>query len=172
MENLTIALITHGLRSDKQTTVAQPARGGTGRQPLCRGQIREHAAAASRGSRPSLALMTIRYQTWWRFIRFVAGPLGLSAMVLVFVELFLEPSAKTAPLVGAAIVLALVGLSGSTVALLERFGVLVFLYTERDRGRLGYRLKQTIVAAEAGIWGDKFSARYYDNYGIQLEPGR
>jgi hypothetical protein len=116
--------------------------------------------------------MTVRYQTWRRFNNFVAGPLGLSALALLLVELFVEPSAKAALLVGAGSVFGLVCLSGTTVAFLERRGILVFLYTKGDRQRRDYRLKQAIVVAEAGIWGDRFSARYYENYGVHQESRR
>ena len=116
--------------------------------------------------------MTVRHQTWRRFNLFAAGPLGLTALLLLFVELFVKSDANPAVTIGAGCVFGLLCLSGAAVGLLERFGILVFSYTQSDRQRRNYRLKQIIAATESGIWGQMFSARYYENYEVQNEGER
>jgi hypothetical protein len=57
-----------------------------------------------------------------------------------------------------------IGGSGALVAILIRFGVIIFVYSPRDKKTKSYRMCRDCAALEKSIWGDIFSDKYYDTY--------
>lgn len=54
--------------------------------------------------------------------------------------------------------------TGALVAILMRFGVVVFVYSPADKQKMFYRMSRDCAAMEKSIWGNTFSKEYYDTY--------
>jgi hypothetical protein len=110
--------------------------------------------------------MTIQNKTWRRY-----GWLGAIISIPTTIYLFWEPDfgQYTEPLqITAYAIMIFFGGSGMVVAILERFGVLKFSYTDDDRQRWGYRMCRSMAEMELNH-GRPFSLHYYENYRLTPE---
>lgn len=56
------------------------------------------------------------------------------------------------------------GALGILAALLERIGVLRFVYSMTERNSCRFKMARDCAALEKSIWGSAFSDSYYENY--------
>jgi len=106
--------------------------------------------------------MNIKASSWNRFCWIGSVPAGLAALFLV-----VGPDRGTLASVLTVLSYAYMGFLGGTgalVAILTRFGVVVFVYSDRDKQTMFYRMSKYCAASEKGIWGGFFSKKYYDTY--------
>ena len=60
--------------------------------------------------------------------------------------------------------LGFIGGSGFLMAFLIRFGVVVFVFSPRDKQSMFYRMNRDCAALDKKIWGNIFSKKYYDTF--------
>ena len=58
----------------------------------------------------------------------------------------------------------LCGLAGAIVAILQRFGVIEFTYSEKDKQKTLFQISKLVAERERHIWGGLFSAKYYKSF--------
>jgi cytochrome b len=58
----------------------------------------------------------------------------------------------------------LCGLTGAIVAILQRFGVIEFTYSEKEKQKTSFQISKLVAERERHIWGGLFSAKYYKSF--------
>lgn len=106
--------------------------------------------------------MDIKASSWNRFMRIGSIPAIPVVLFLMFRPDWGLPA--TVLTVVSYAYLGFIGGTGALVTVLMRFGVIVFVYSPRDKQTMVYRMSQDCAAMEKSIWGNAFSKKYYDTY--------
>ncbi len=94
----------------------------------------------------------------WNLYCYIAGLPGLLSIMIGMInknEIWIDISF---------VYLMIIGCSGLVMALLIRFGIVQFVYSDKDRKGLLYKMQKHVADNEKRIWGNLFSDRYYKTY--------
>jgi hypothetical protein len=99
----------------------------------------------------------------WRWFLWIGGIVGTAAALYLFFQAFNAPTGVLT--VTAWVVVLAVALTGAAAGVLDRAGVIVFSYSDRDKKRWDYRLAKSLAERERSS-GRKFAASYYASFDL------
>lgn len=106
--------------------------------------------------------MKIRASSWNRFTWIGSIPAIPIVLFLMFRPDWGTLTSTLAVL--SYVYLGFIGGTGALVAILMRLGIIIFVYSPRDKRTKLYRMSRDCAAMEKSIWGNTFSKKYYDTY--------